>query len=138
MISVSKKFSPAASTRTTASPGPATGSGRSLSRRSSGPPGRVHNIAFIGLPRRHNFSSAPKSAPENLYLIFDLYLVAFPAANIASRKHPTCADQARSAFLGIVLLKPAAQARQRQTDARLHRPERQTGLVGDLGVGECV
>ena len=47
MISVSKKLSAAASTRTTASPGPATGSGRSPSSRSSGVPARVQRMAFM-------------------------------------------------------------------------------------------
>src|SRR5687767_6525101 len=47
MISRSKKFSAAASTRTTASPGPATGSGRSATVRSSGLLGPVQINAFM-------------------------------------------------------------------------------------------
>src|ERR1700746_2033335 len=48
MISVSKKFSPTATTLATTSPGPATGSGISASTRSSGVPKRWQRMAFTG------------------------------------------------------------------------------------------
>src|SRR5687768_16490781 len=49
MISRSKKFSAAARTWTSASPGPATGSGISPKTKSSDVPARVHRRAFIAL-----------------------------------------------------------------------------------------
>src|SRR3954467_9531865 len=57
MISRSKKLSATASTRTTACPGPATGSGRSPMVRSSGVPARVQSRAFMARSSRFYMGS---------------------------------------------------------------------------------
>src|SRR5438067_2435299 len=53
--SVSKKFSAADLIATTTSPEPGVGLGRSVSARSSGPPKRVHRMAFMGNVARRNW-----------------------------------------------------------------------------------
>src|SRR5580698_736685 len=102
MISVSKKFSAAALTRTTASPGPACGSAMSASSSSSAVPKWVQRTAFMMPP-----AVLITELEEAVWLV---ELQSFAHAGVLQR---------------------AAQPREREPQARLHRADRQIGSCRD-------
>src|SRR5580700_2290604 len=102
MISVSKKFSAAALTRTTASPRPACGSAMSASSSSSAVPKWVQRTAFMTPP-----AVLITELEEAVWLV---ELQSFAHAGVLQR---------------------AAQPREREPQARLHRADRQIGSCRD-------
>src|SRR5580693_3925588 len=108
MISVSKKFSAAALTRTTASPGPACGSAMSASSSSSAVPKWVQRTAFM--------------TP--------------PAVLITELREAVWLVELQS-FADAGILQGAAQPREREPQARLYRADRQIGFCRDGGVRQA-
>src|SRR5580700_195937 len=109
MISVSKKFSAAALTRTTASPRPACGSAMSASSSSSAVPKWVQRTAFMTPP-----AVLITELEEAVWLV---ELQSFAHAGILQR---------------------AAQPREREPQARLDRADRQIGSCRDGRVRQAL
>src|ERR1700734_336077 len=108
MISVSKKFSAAALTRTTASPGPTCGSRMSASSSSSAVPKGVERPPFM-MP---------------------------PAVLISERGEAVWLVDLQS-FGHAGILQRAAQPRERKPQARLHRADRQICSCRDGGMRQA-
>ncbi len=148
MISRSKKLSATASTRTTACPGPATGSGRSPMVRSSGVPARVQSRAFMARGSRFYMGSRRPSRPvqsrrgggcDNSFFplqilpFFSLYLQTIDAS-VRHARGPMRLTPNRLALpllaAGTVLALPSLALAQAKPPAN---PTAQATLLGQYG-----